>query len=256
MPNRAYVRSKIGIPICANSVAITDRNERFFCCTKNCNAQMILCGAGTEGAYFRSKCKKDHISSECIKNAIIFRPDEYDEKLFSFNFAFESMLGLNRSIKTVDRGETGTKYGKVGSHKKNRIHTLPMLYAMCLSKKKTDTYNGVLIDDILADGENYSRYSSGIEGYKIVETSYYFFKDADKSMTLNYPLDNRGKNSWVKIIFEEEKLYYAHKNKLKGSMHIEPIIIAGEWKRSTEAAKHHSECIIHKKTQIYYAEIK
>lgn len=133
---------------------------------------------------------------------------------------------------------------------------MPILYAMCISKYKDETYNGALIDDILADNDNYHRYSSGIEGFKIVETSFYYYTDAEKSIILNYPLNNKGKDSWVKIRFEEEALYKSQKSKLYKSLHIEPIIIAGEWTKSPKGSKHHSECVIHKKTQIYYAELQ
>ena len=59
---------------------------------------------------------------------------------------------------------------------------------------------------------------------------------------LNYPLNNRGKNSWVKIKFEDKNLYQSQKEKLYHSLHIEPIIIAGEWKIVLGNSKHHSEC--------------
>ena len=255
MPNRAYMYNKTENPVKANDVGIENRDANFICCTENCNAEMILCKAGTEDAYFRSKIKRDHVSASCIKNSIVFRPDTYDEELFDINFAFESMLGRNHTIQTINRGEAGVRNGVVGRHRRIRIHTLPMLYAMCISKDKNESYNGVLIDDILADQNNYNRYLNGIEGFKIVETSFYYYTDAEKSITLNYPLDNKGMNSWVKIRFEEEKLYKSQKSKLIRSLHIEPIIIAGEWTRTPEGSKHLSECVIHKKTQIYYAKL-
>lgn len=256
MPNRAYMHNKKGSPVDANKVEIENRNAKFLCCTESCNAEMILCKAGTEEAYFRSRKKQDHISAKCIKNSMVFNSNTYDEALFDINFAFESMLGRNHTIQTIDRGDTGFRKGVVGGHRRLRIHTLPILYAMCISKDKRGTYNGVLIDDIFADKDNYQRYSNGIEGFKIVETSFYYFTDAEKSITLNYPLNNKGLNSWVKIRFEEEALYKSQKSKLYKSLHIEPIIIAGEWIKAPEGSKHHSECVIHKKTQIYYAELQ
>ena len=213
MPQKAYMKNKKGNPVDANKVHITDRNVRFICCTDGCDAEMILCKAGTEDAYFRSKNKRDHVSAECIKNSIIFRPDIYDENLFDLNFAFSSILGKNHAIQTISRGNTGARQ-EIGNYRKLRIHTLPALYSMCLLKKKHERYNGVLIDDILADGENYVRYSSGIQGFKVVESSFYFYTDSDMSIMLNYPLNNRGKNSWVKIKFEDKNLYQSQKEKL------------------------------------------
>ena len=256
MPNRAYMYNKTGSPVDANKVGIENRDTKFICCTENCNAEMILCKAGTEDAYFRSRKKQDHVSANCIKSSIFFNPDKYDEALFDIGFAFESMLGQNHTIQTINRGEIGVRRGVVGGHRRIRIHTLPILYAMCISKDKNETYNGVLIDDIFADKDNYQRYSNGIEGFKIVETSFYSFTDAEKSITLNYPINNKGMNSWVKIRFEEEALYKSQKRKLYKSLHIEPIIIAGGWTKSPKESKHHSECVIHKKSQIYYAELQ
>jgi len=43
----------------------------------------------------------------------------------------------------------------------------------------------------------------------------------------------------------EEALYKSQKSKSYKLLHIEPIIIAGEWTKSPEGSKHHSECVIH-----------
>lgn len=254
MPKTAYIWNKNENPINADQVEINNKRATFLCCTDGCNARMILCKAGTEDAYFRSKDKKEHINADCIKNSIVFKPDKYEEQLFDLDFAFESMLGKNHTQKSINRGNTGTRQGNVGNHRRIRIHTLPTLYSMCISKAKDERYNGILIDDIFADNENYERYSIGIQGYKIVETSFYFYTNPNKSITLNYPLDNKGKDSWVKIIFENKDLYESQKAKLHHSLHIEPIIIAGEWELAPNGSKHHSECKIHKASQIYYAK--
>lgn len=256
MPRRAYMWNKEGEPVEASDVSVNHRNAIFLCCTRRCQAEMLLCKVGTNDAYFRSKHKEDHISIDCVKNSIIFRPDKYDETLFNLDFAFESILGKNHTIQTINRGTTGTKQGNVGNNRRIRIHTLATLYSMCISKNKDETYNGFLIDDILADNENYEKYADGIEGYKIVETSFYFFNDKDCSATLNYPVNNKGKNSWVKIIFKNRALYKKHKRKLMDSNHIEPIIIAGEWEIALEGSKHHSQCIIHKESQIHYPKLE
>ena len=176
--------------------------------------------------------------------------------LFDLDFAFESMLGKNHTIKKITRGTSGTKTGVVGQHRKIRIHTLPLLYSMCISKQKDDTYNGIRVGDFFADRENYEVYKDGLSGYKVVETSFYFYSDEDKSITLNYPINNTGKNSWVKIKFRDDDLYKDQKKKLRGSMHIEPIVVAGEWILADENVKHHSECYIEKDSQIYHPKLQ
>lgn len=240
----------------ANELAINHNYNCFYCCTDGCKAEMTLCKPGTGQSYFRSKYKKEHISSECIKNSIIFNPDKYAEEKFDPVFAFESILGIKHTTNNIYRGDTGTQQGQIGNNKTLRICTLPLLYSMCISKNNNDTYNGIIISDIFANSNNFDRYSTGIVGYKIVETSFYYANDKEKSFMLNYPLDNRGIKSWVKIVFNDTNLYNTQKKKMKNSMHIEPFIVAGNWILSATGSKNHSECIIHKKRQIYYAKIQ
>ena len=114
------------------------------------------------------------------------------------------MFGDKHSIK---RGTIGSSTGSVGGGKHLRIHTLSKLYAMCISKSKTDKYNGILIDDLLIDDENYEKYSKGILGQKIVETSKYHKVKDEFAFIMNYLTKNFGKNSWVKIIFKDEVIF-------------------------------------------------
>lgn len=258
MPQYAYMNTKTGNPIDANDVPVFTKKPKFFCCTGNCMAEMILYKHGTGNAYFKSKHKKEHISTQCVKNSIMFKESSYNENLFDKDFAFESILGLKHPAKKIIRGNTGTQMGTVGGSKNCRIHTLPLLYAMCLSKGKSGNYNGSSIDDILADDENYNRYKNGIIGYKIVETSKYHEIKNELSLMMNYPADNRvvGKGSWVKITFDSKALYEKYVDELKDSIHIEPVIVAGDWRLAASGSKHHSECFIHKASQIYYAKVR
>ncbi len=258
MPKKAYMWNKEGEPVEASDVSINNRKADFICCTEGCQVPMTLCKAGTSDAYFKSKQnhKREHISVDCVKNSIVFCPDQYDETLFDLDFAFESMLGKNNTVQTINRGTTGTKQGNVGNNRRIRIHTLATLYSMCISKNKYETYNGFLIDDILADNENYERYADGIEGYKIVETSYYHKIKDEYALRLNYPVNNKGISSWVKVSFESKSLFWDQYDKLKESMHIEPIIIAGDWRKVKDNDSYHSECIIYDDKQIYYVALK
>lgn len=251
MPNNAHIYSKNGKVIAASDCTIKDVGKKFFCSTEKCYAEMILVNAANPlAAYFRSKDKSKHISNMCIKNSIQFYDSDYDESRFDLDFAFESMIGGKQRIK---RGTTGSSTGNVGGGKHLRIHTLPKLYAMCISKSKKDKYNGILIDDLLVDDENYEKYSKGIFGKKIVETSKYHKVKDEFAFIMNYPAENFGKDSWVKIIFKDEDMFWEQYKKLKESKHIEPIIIAGNWDKADEEAEYHSQCIIQNRNQIYYA---
>lgn len=253
MPRKAYMNNKNGNPVDANDVAVHERNNTFFCCTENCNAEMILVAPGTGDAYFRSKHKLDHISNKCIKNLILFNESSYRESRFNMDFAFESMLGLNHTIQGVDRGTTGTRQGAKGGSDRLRIHTLPALYAMCLSRGKNGTYNEVSINDILADDENVDKYSQELKGYHIVETSKYYKVEGEYAFIMNYPAGKFGENH-VKIIFENKKMFWKQYEKLKDSNHMEPVIIAGDWEPTPNETDYHSQCVIHRERQIYYAK--
>ena len=69
---------------------------------------------------------------------------------------------------------------------------------------------------------------------------------------MNYPADNRGNNTHVKITFASKKLFDKHFNDINASGHTAPIIIAGEWTKVTGNTKYQSKCIINKDSQIYY----
>lgn len=238
----------------AKDCGINDVGQRFKCCTEGCPAIMVLYSASqTRAAHFKSKDKKQHISVKCVRNSITFNQSEYDESKFDLNFAFDSMMG---NTSHINRGNTGSRRGSVGGSKHLRICTLPVLYAMCISRNKNDTYNGILINDLLVDAENSEEYKEGIEGYKIVETSYYHKIKDEFALRMNYPINNRGINSWVKISFNDRKLFWEQYDKLKDSMHIEPIIIAGDWKKVDDNSKYHSECIIYNEKQIHYVKIQ
>ncbi len=143
----------------------------------------------------------------------------------------------------------------VGGNKHLFVRSLGTLYQMCMTRKKTDHYNYVLIDDILADDENFDRYFLNITGYKLVETSFFHIEyDINKNkyeMYMNYPCNNIGKNSWAKLIFTDKKMFFDYYKKFKDAKHIEPIIIAGNWINVKNDSKCFASCIINKTSQIY-----
>lgn len=265
MPNKANYLYPNGRLIYAEKVSLAMNKGPFYCCTNGCCAQMILVnGANSEQAYFRSKSKSDHISRECIKNALVFNESHYNEALYNNDFAFKSILGLTHTNKDkagVKRGRTGTRTGTMGGSKNLRIHTLPTLVNMCVNKSKQDTYNGVTIGDILADKENYDRYKAGIRGYKVVEVSYYKKVYQETALLFNYPADNKGLSSWVKVIFppEQEQLFWDQYTKCKSDLsHSKVLYIAGDWHEcSTPDGDKlpHSECLISSRNQFYWAVI-
>lgn len=139
------------------------------------------------------------------------------------------------------------------SDKCNRfqIHRLSALYQMCLSKGKNGTYNDVLIDDILVDSENVEKYAKGIEGYRIVETESGYRNENEYAIIMKYPAD-KDSNYHVKIIFENKKDFWRQYYKLTDAERVEPIIIAGDWVPTPNETDYQSQCVIHRRRQIYY----
>lgn len=254
MPKMAYMKDKTGLPIKATEVGIADINKEFICCTEDCKARMSLVSGGTERAYFRSKDIKEHISSMCIKSSIVFEESKYDETRFDLNFAFESMLGIEHTNERINRGHNGNRQGCVGGNRKLRIHTIGVLYAMCLDKGKDGAYNKISINDILADDENFDNYKEGITGYRLVEVSKYHKVKDELAFIMNYPSLNREKISHVKIVFEDKELFWKQYYKIKDSHYVEPIIIAGDWQVAPEGYDYHSQCRIRTDSQIYYVK--
>lgn len=252
MPFEARIDSPDGTIVDARKLTREESHHNFYCKTSHCNANMILVNAGNpERAYFRSLKRSEHISSHCIKSSIVFDKSKYDEKQFSLSSAFASILGISHAPTLVNRVGTGTRNGNVGGSRNNRIHTLGVLYAACRTIGKAGNYNGYIIDDILADDENYVRYSQGIQGYKLVETSYYYKVRGKLELIMNCPADNMGKNSWVKLRFINKRLFWECYSKLKDFSHVEPVIIAGYWD-TLNSPNAHSGCIIYSSNQIYW----
>lgn len=253
MPPKAHKGSKIGPIVEAGKCGITDVKELFYCITPGCSAEMTLVSAGNpEEAYFRKNpSSPDHISPNCSKCSIIFRDSDYDESKFDKDKAFEWIFGTG----SIKRGESGTVKGEVGGGKPS-IRTLGSLYSLCINKEKRDYYNGVLIDDLIADDENYSRYSGGMEGSLIAECSFYKKAYKEFALIMNYPVDFKKSHGHVKIVFENESMFWDQYNKLKTSSHIEPIAIAGDWKKVIANPEYQSECTIYSNRQIYYVKLK
>lgn len=251
MAFKANINSPDGKTYNAKDVPIDLHKRPFYCSTPGCRARMTHCNGGSGDDYFRSLNINEHISPNCIKKSVIFKHSEYDENRFDLKFAFESMLSIPHNVHQHRTKNTNPK--TIGGGRHNRIHTLPLLYALCLHVGKSGTYNGFLIDDILADDENYERYSKGIEGYKLVETSMFHKVKNEYAIILNYPCDNRNRDSWVRVNFENVDLFWTVYNRMKNSSHLQPIIISGDWfSPENKTTEHHSECNIISNKQIYW----
>ncbi|MBR3811119.1 MAG: hypothetical protein IKJ16_02150 [Agathobacter sp.] len=128
---------------------------------------------------------------------------------------------------------------------------LSEFYQMCLLKGKSDTYNEVLMDDILINSENIERYAKGIEGFHIVETSCGHRSGNEYAIIMKCSAHRESKYS-VKLIFENKNEFWRQYYKLTDSEQVDPIIVAGDWETTPNETEFQSQCIIHRRRQIYY----
>lgn len=220
-------RKDTGDIVYASDCTIADVNREFLCATPGCKAKMSLVCAGDEhDAYFRTfQVSPEHVSKSCRICSMMFDASKYDESAFNRDSAFDWIFGqpANR------RGNSGARTDHVGGGTGNGIRTLANMYKMCASRKKTDTYNGVVIGDILADDDNYEWYRKNLIGKKIVLCSFYRKVDHESALLFNYQMNINTDHIVVRLNFPTDDLCWRYYNLFKTSDHTEPIVIAGDW---------------------------
>ena len=253
MSHKARRYNNSGPEIMASEVHIDDIDDIYYCWTSGCEAKMTIVNAGdADEAYFRRiPSSKHHISANCVRCSIVFDETKYDEKRFNKDNAFAWMYE-----KTLPRpkNETGAMRKKVGGGPSRGIRTLGKIYEMCVTKDKMDNYNGVLINDIFADEENYSTYGTALNGNMIVECSYYKKVFKEKAILFNYPTDFRKPHVVLRVNFNNEQECWNYYNRLKGCHHTEPIAIAGDWSPVIGNSSYQFQCDFISKRQIYFVK--
>lgn len=253
MPYKAKRESSSGTLVKACDVSADEQHDTFYCITANCKAEMTIVNQGNiEEAFFRRKpSSPPHISARCVRCGITFDKTKYDEKRFSktglFNWLFSPPVDSHK-------GKTGTKTGKKGGTTIG-FRSLGNVYRLCASMSKSESYNGVLIDDLFADYDNATRYMNNLEGNLIVEVTYYCKLYKEKALLFNYPSDFTTTHSIVKVNFEDEQTFWNYYNKLeknKKTKHTEPIIIAGTWEKVESNPEYQAQCTIISTRQIYF----
>lgn len=122
---------------------------------------------------------------------------------------------------------------------------------MCVTKAKSDTYNGNVINDMFADAENYSRYKTDLIGNVIVECSFFKKVYGEPALLFNYPADYKSDHIVIRLNFSKEQDCWHYYNRLKGSHHTEPIAIAGNWEEVIGNPDFKFQCDFLSSRQIY-----
>lgn len=249
MPAIARRYSNNGPIIAARDIRVTDKDDEYYCATIGCHAKMSIVKAGhMDEAFFRRKSSSpDHISGKCFRCGMIFDKTIYDETLFRKDKAFDWLYG-----KVVQRPKTSTgkNTNKVGGNVQG-IRTLKQIYEMCATRTKNDTYNGVMINDIFADEENYAVYKVALVNNLIVECSYYKKAFQETALIMNYPTDFRKSHIYIKLNFADKKMFWYYYEQFKDLRHFEPIIIAGNWRPVIGRSEAQFECDIISSRQIH-----
>lgn len=235
MAEYAHLGHPKGKLVAASTVSVS-QSERyhFYCATPGCDAEMICVNAGDpDRAFFRSVSSKAHTSPKCV---IPDTKKEAEESRFFIRDVFRSLIN-DRKLYPNSR----------------KVRSIQVLYAICQKVGKDGRYNGFRINDILADSENYERYKKGIVGYKLVETSFYHKVTDELAIRMNYPAENKGLDSWVKISFEDKDLFWNTFKQFKDLSHYQKIMVAGDWIPSEEDG-YHSQCKIETVKQIWIEE--
>lgn len=253
MPYKAKKGSTSGEIILAKNVLADEQHDTFYCVTEDCKAEMTIVNQGNiEEAYFRRKPSSPaHISVKCVRCGITFDKTKYDEKRFSTTGLFDWLFSPPVDSR---KGKTGIKTGKRGGVTIG-LRSLGNVYRLCVSMNKSETYNGVLIDDIFADYDNATRYMNNLEGNLIIEVTYYCKLHKERALLFNYPSDFTTTHNIVRVNFEDEQTFWDYYNKLeknKKTKHTEPIVIAGNWEKVEANLSYQAQCTIVSTRQIYF----
>lgn len=252
MAKEARIGAADGKIVKAKDVTIAQKDEPFFCATEGCGARMTLVSCLTDSAHFRSRHIKDHKFGKCIPRTMEFDSSRYSEESFSLENAVRYIVGkedpLNIHLGTGKR-RARQQLDTLGGYQKMPIRTLKTLYLQCLETGIGGTYGGVKIGDILASRNNFSYYSSGIAGFKIVEATYYKKVYGQPCIYFNYPSFKRDGNPLVRMNFQNHEVAFEYAKKLKGNVRTDLIVLAGIWKKSSDP-NCIAECDFRKKTQI------
>ncbi len=122
---------------------------------------------------------------------------------------------------------------------------------MCVVLGKGGIYNGVIIDNIFADDENYARYNNSLNGFLVVECSFYKKLYEENAILFNYPTNFKNPHNIVRLNFKDKNTCWQYYNKFKGCHHTEPIAIAEIWQPTSDGSDVQFECDIVSSRQIY-----
>jgi hypothetical protein len=207
----------------------------FYCTTPGCQAKMYLRSPQKASACFVSYSVAEHTGGTICHLKDQFKPDKYEETLFSLEKLFNNLLNKKEN-------DSPSRYGSGGKGTNQRIaiNSLKMLYLMCLQYRDGGSYNGYLIDDILIDKYNFDKYiSSGITGNRLIACTFWKYDTNTHCIFMNCPDEllhlPMGQHQVLKIYVEDNNMFLKCAHKLADRTHSHISVIAANWTNSSDS---------------------
>jgi hypothetical protein len=211
-------------------------DDGVFCCTTpGCQARMYLRSPQKASACFVSYSVAEHTGGTICHLKDQFKPNKYEEKLFSLEKLFDNLLNKKENDSPSQYGSGGK-----GTNQRIAINSLKMLYLMCLQYRDGGSYNGYLIDDILIDKYNFDKYFSiGITGNYIIACTFWKYDSNEQCIYMNCPDDlltiPKEQHKTLKIYVKNTEMFEKCATKLKDKTHSKISVIAANWTNSSDS---------------------
>ena len=208
-----------------------DKYKRFFCPNPDCDAHLhIVSVDGLVSAYFKATDRNHPHINGCYfsKKSNKFMPNKFNEDEFYLENALSAL-----TIPTAAHSEGTTGKAKTGKSSLKPPHTISQIYSMCKTYSCKDSYNGVVIGQILLDNRSFYMYPRGVFGWRVIEAHcerYFYKKNDDENLPseIYLSLSHKEKTYNFTLQFLNQKLFkqirsYLHTNQDK------TVIVAGKW---------------------------
>lgn len=220
----AYKDKERKVKVYARYALKEDKGRRFYCPNPLCPAEMyIVLKEGAAVAYFAGRGHLNDCSFYNKKNS--YDPEKFNEEEFDF---YNALMSLSNNGKTHSNKRT-SKHHKTGAGDPKPLRTIRQIYDMCNWHDCYDTYNGVMVGQMLLNDDSAKMYTNGVEGWRLIEAKRKlpkFYDSENLEIHLISPVSQK-KFTFVlnfadAILYREIKDWiYANRNYI--------FVVAGDW---------------------------
>lgn len=225
MVKYAYKDKARTVKVLAREALKEDKGRLFYCPNHLCDAKMtIVIKEGVSASFFRGRGHLDDCVHYTRSNS--FKPGEFNEQAFDFKNALMSLSHAGRSQSnklTPNNHSNGPAVDKP-------LRTIRQIYDMCTWYDDCyDTYNGVMVGHMLLNDESAKMYTSGVEGWRLIEAKRKpkkFYIPENMEIHLIAPIEQK-KYTFI-LKFADAKLYREIKDWIYANMNY-IFVVAGDW---------------------------